>query len=292
METGRLAPARPSLGAWERIAGVANLVRFRTAPAGAALCVTGSRLAEERADVVEVALTAIGIAFLIAFAQAFNEIVDRDLDAQSKPQRPLPSGAVSLPVARSIAGACAALGVLAAAIADPRLVPFALILVVLSWLYSRRLKDTVLLGNLVVAALASSCVPYGAVIGGLDGRVFAAQGVVFSFSLAMELLKTTIDARGDAAAGIGTLASRYGVRAGARCSAAMCVVAALAALALTPLASNAVLYATAITVGAVILTLASAYLLWTRRPEENELERSLQLLRVAWLGGIVSLLLL
>jgi geranylgeranylglycerol-phosphate geranylgeranyltransferase len=292
METGEISAPRPPLRIWERTVAVAHLVRFRTGLAGATLSVAGARLAAEEGPTAEVALAAISIAFLIAFAQAFNDIVDRDLDARIKPFRPLPAGTLSLPAARVTAAACAAVGFLSGAVADPRLAPFALVLLALSWLYSRHLKSTVLLGNLVVAALASSCVPYGAVIGGVEGKVFAAQSLVLSFSFAVELLKTTMDAQGDAAAGITTVATRYGRRTGALCSAAICAVATAVALALIPLAAHPQLYAPTVVLTAVLPTLVAARFMWTWSPADGGLESALSLLRIAWLGGIVSLLLL
>lgn len=151
---------------WSILRSLAALTRVRSCLAGAIVCLVGAHVGHGDAGVAREIAAAISTAFVIAFAQVVNDIIDRDLDARDKPGRPLPSGQLSAATAGVVAGICAAAGVLFAFLARPVLVPFALVVLVLSWAYSQFWKSTVLIGNIVVAALASMTVTYGAISSG------------------------------------------------------------------------------------------------------------------------------
>src|SRR6202023_997285 len=80
--------------------------------------------------------------------------------------------------------------------------------------YSLRFKNTVLLGNIVVALCASSPIAFGAAVSRrFDAPVWLVAGLAFSFMLAYETLKTIADREPDAAAGLRTFATEMGVHA-------------------------------------------------------------------------------
>lgn len=276
----RRRPAASILGS------LAALARVRSCAAGALLGLLGAALA---GDPAAGCLAAVSLACAIGFAQVANDIADAQVDRIGKPHRPLPSGAVSMATAKTTAWCCAA-GCLLTAAAHAATLAFAAALLALSWLYSMRLKSTVLAGNILVAALASSTVPFGAVAGGhVPPRVFAVQGVVLTFSLTFEIVKTAIDALGDAAAGIRTVATRLGVPVAARLAA----VAALAFVATTPWPAwhhdHPLPYLLAMTAGGVVPALFAAGHLTLRGRTVAELEVPYRLLRVAWVAGSLSL---
>jgi geranylgeranylglycerol-phosphate geranylgeranyltransferase len=264
----------------------AALVRVGTCTTGAILCLLGAALAGNAAGA---ALATVSIACAIAFAQVVNDISDVDLDRLDKPHRPLPTGAISLAAARATAITTAAACLLAAAASRPATFAFAVVLIALSWLYSTHLKSTVLAGNVVVAALASSTVTFGAVAAGaVPPRVLALQAMLATFSLAFEVLKTAVDASGDAAGDVRTVATRFGARAAARLSAVLCL--AFVATVPWPALHDArpLPYLLAITAGAAVPAAIAAIRIFT----DTELAGPLWLLRKVWITGVLALLLL
>jgi 4-hydroxybenzoate polyprenyltransferase len=268
------------------------LVRSGTCAAGAVVCLVGAHASSRGPITANAVWAAASIAFLVAFAQVVNDVFDRDLDARTKPFRPLPAGALSVREAKGIAASCAALGIgLAAAV--PVLVPFAILLLVLSWAYSRYWKDTVLFGNVLVAAVASCSVAFGAVAaGGVTPIALAVQAAVFAFSCTFEVLKTGVDVEGDAAAGLTTAATRLGVRTTSLIAAGLAAVAVVAALVPALLVARPGAYLVAIAVAAVVPTLTAAVLLLARGRSASDLTLPFRLLRVAWTGGVLALVLL
>lgn len=262
------------------------LIRIRSCLAGALLGLLGAALAGHPAGA---SLAVVSLACAIGFAQVANDIADAEVDRIGKPHRPLPSGALSVATARTTARLCAAVCLLTAA-TRPATLAFAAALLALSWLYSTRLKSTVLAGNLLVATLASATVPFGAVaVGHVPPRVFAVQGVLLTFSLGFEIVKTAVDVHGDAAAGVRTVATWLGVRVTARLAAVAC----LAFVAATPWPAwqhpHPLPYLIAMAAGGVLPALIAAEQLGLRVRTVAELQGPLRLLRLIWLTGSLSL---
>jgi geranylgeranylglycerol-phosphate geranylgeranyltransferase len=280
------------LGVRAVLASLARLTRAGTCLAAATLCFVGDRVSRAPDGGGRMLAATASIAFIVAFAQVVNDIADRDADRLTKPHRPLPSGAVSLTTARAVAVTSAAAGILTAALGGPWQVLFAIVLLTLSWAYSWFLKSTVLLGNLTVASLASTAVLYGAVGGGITSLALLVQAVVLTFSAAFEVVKTARDREGDAAAGVTTVATRFGVHAASRIGSGLALLAA--AVAATPAlpAVHPVRYLVAMGVTAIVPTLAAAVALGVCGRVPEDLEAPFRLLRFAWSAGVVCLVLL
>jgi 4-hydroxybenzoate polyprenyltransferase len=271
---------------------IAALMRAGTCVAAAILTVAGDRTSAAPVGGWQLVTLALSIALIVGFAQAYNDIVDRDIDARTKPHRPLPAAALSLRTAYVVTASCAGGGIALAAAGGLRQVAFAVVLVALSGLYSRFLKGTVLIGNVTVAALASTAVPYGGLDGGLTKLVLAAQVVVFVFSVAFEIVKTARDVDGDAAAGLVTVATRFGLRRtaqlGGACSLISAPLAALPAL----VATHPWRYLVVMGVLGIAPTIvAGVRLLWSV-DDEQSLAAAFRVLRFAWAGGATCLLVL
>lgn len=265
---------------------LAALARVRSCAVGALLGLLGAAVAGDPAGA---GLAVVSLACAIGFAQVVNDIADDQVDRIGKPHRPLPSGALSVAAAKTTAWSLAAVCLLTAATRVVTLA-FAAALLGLSWLYSMRLKSTVLAGNLLVAALASSTVTFGAVaVGRVPPQVFAIQGVLLTFSLTFELVKTAIDIDGDAAAGVRTIATRLGVPVTARLAAVAC----LAFVASTPWPAwhhhRPLPYLLAMTAGAVVPALFVAGRLMLRVRTVAELDLPFRLLRLTWVTGLLPL---
>jgi len=79
-------------------------------------------------------------------------------------------------------------------------------------LYSRFLKRTILLGNLMVATLAAICFPFGSLSAGSVGRAWIPAGFAFLFHFGREIVKDMEDVVGDRSVGARTIALTFGSR--------------------------------------------------------------------------------
>ena len=143
---------------------IAELVR-----APAALSVPGDALAgaaaADRLGVRAAGLSAASVCLYLA-GMAANDWADRDLDAATRPERPVPSGRVAPVTALRIAAALSAAGLtLAAAVGGRRALAVAVPLTGGAWLYDLRLKDTAA-GPAAMAACRGLDVLLGASLGG------------------------------------------------------------------------------------------------------------------------------
>ena len=154
--------------------------------------------------------------FIVAYAEALNDIVDVAVDSVDKPWRPIPAGRVTMGQAQIVAAVSVGAGIAVAFASDVVFGLATCVLALLSTFYSLEAKSTVLAGNVLVAILASSPLLLGAVAAGhVSPVVVTAELIVFLFMLAFEVLKVGKDEFGDATAGISS-ATRYGARCTSR----------------------------------------------------------------------------
>ncbi len=154
--------------------------------------------------------------FVCAYSMAVNDVYDVEVDRVNRPDRPLPSGRISvgggfrLSLAVLIAGiGCSALSLNAAAVG------IALLYAFLSWLYNSRAKKTGLAGNLIVASSLAIPFIYGGVIsGGSITRSLLLMMALTSFfsGVGREVVKAMADVEGDAKRGIDSVARSKGLK--------------------------------------------------------------------------------
>ncbi|EST38184.1 hypothetical protein N566_08865, partial [Streptomycetaceae bacterium MP113-05] len=172
-----------------------------------------------------------------------GDYFDRDLDAVSKPQRPIPSGRLGARTARAcgLAAVLLAAGV-TLAVRWPVVVGVALALAGVV-AYSRLLKGRGVLGNAVRGLLTALAVLFGAAVSAPNGGV-SWTGVLpaaLAFLLhdtASNLVGTLRDVDGDRAGGYRTLPVARGTRTGARVAALLYTAALATALVHTALSTH------------------------------------------------------
>ena len=161
---------------------------------------TGARRANEVVTVVIVGLA-------VAYGNAVNDLVDESGDTIAKPGRPIVSGFISRRLAWSTVVALPLAVMVIGAVAAPRLLPFIGGVLLLSTLYSVRLKGIPFLGNLSVAVLAGSTFLFGALARGSPTASTLVGCVLITLAFGcFELAKTIEDADADAAVGLTTAA--------------------------------------------------------------------------------------
>jgi 4-hydroxybenzoate polyprenyltransferase len=192
--------------------------------------------------VLLVACGSLMAATLNAASNVLNQVHDLDLDRINKPDRPIPSGAVSPRAASVLAAALYALALVLAFLATPGAVPevgwIVVFTTILTWAYSAppiRARNSWWLGPLVIA------VPRGLLLKvagwGTLAPVFSDRepwilgGVFFWYVIGAAPTKDFADMEGDRAGGSSSLPLRFGpAKAGRMIAPFLCLPGILLAL--------------------------------------------------------------
>ena len=155
------------------------------------------------------------VALITAAGNVINDYFDVEIDRVNRPDRPIPSGQVSLPAARAYAVTLFLAGILVCLFTNELCIAIAVFNSLLLIAYAAKLKRTPLFGNITVSFLAASMFLFGGAFGGLPGlyRVMPFAVMTFFAMLARELVKDAEDVEGDKASGAVTIPIRYGIPA-------------------------------------------------------------------------------
>jgi geranylgeranylglycerol-phosphate geranylgeranyltransferase len=227
-------------------------------------------------------------ALVAAGANALNDAFDIDIDRINRPDRPLPQGILTPQDARRMwfILSLAATGInLFLNLASMLLV---ILSIALLYVYSARLKRTVLIGNILVGFMTGMTFIYGGiVVGGLE-RAFIPAVFAFLVNLARELLKDVEDMEGDRRENAVTLPLRYGVRTalvGATVS-IFVLIGVTIAVALSPLYHPAFLY---IVLVADSFMCGSIGLIWLDHSSAKNIRRASTILKGSMMIGLLSI---
>lgn len=177
---------------------------------------------------------AIAVAALVCGGgNVVNDIFDYNIDKVNRPQRPLPSGRISVRNAKIYAVVLWIVAiVLALSLLNVYNVVLALFNMAIAMLYSWRLKRYPLMGNFCPSWLAASAFVFG---GLLSGSVTAAVGLLFVMAFlantGREITKAIEDMPGDRKAGYRTLP----LLAGSKLAAGVAILFVVLAVVLSPL---------------------------------------------------------
>ncbi|OPX60119.1 MAG: Digeranylgeranylglyceryl phosphate synthase [Methanomassiliicoccales archaeon PtaB.Bin134] len=186
-------------------------------PVAAGICViVGQALALGEAPEAWPALFGFLIGFLISGAEMVsNDLFDLEVDRVNHPDRPLPSGRVSVPEVAAFTAILSAAGLSIAASQGPLVLAFTVLIWILGLLYNWRLKRLGLPGNAIVALSVGMTFVLGGMMAGRpdSGLVWTFAIMASLFDLAEEVSGGVMDAEGDALIGSRSIARLYGRRA-------------------------------------------------------------------------------
>jgi geranylgeranylglycerol-phosphate geranylgeranyltransferase len=151
--------------------------------------------------------TAVFTGLVTGAGNIINDYYDVQIDRINKPRRPLPSGRMSTKTAIALYVVASVL-VIAGAFA---LLPLDVAALVVAWqaalyIYAVWAKRVFVLGNVLVASIASSAFLAGGLLTGNAAAVAVPIGIAFVFVLSRELVKGAEDIEGDRTAGVDTAA--------------------------------------------------------------------------------------
>jgi geranylgeranylglycerol-phosphate geranylgeranyltransferase len=196
----------------EQIKGLYRVSRPLTSLSGALAVVLGGYVAGT-GEWFNVALAVIVTLMGAASGNAWNDYQDIEIDKVNQPNRPLPSGQVSPELVKRYSFVLAGLAVLFSVFISP--VAFVIVLVanILLFIYSWKLKSTVLIGNLIVALVSAMSVVFGGVAADNPQPTFWLFLIIFIAILGREVLKTMADYDGDLSEDVRTISTVWGKRA-------------------------------------------------------------------------------
>jgi geranylgeranylglycerol-phosphate geranylgeranyltransferase len=172
----------------------------------------------DRSFTLPIILAMLAVFFESAAGNVINDYFDYNIDLINKPERPIPSGRISLKAGRNYGYLLFLLGTICGFLISfltSNWIPFAIVLIadVVLYLYACKLKSTPLIGNLTVGFMTG----FGFVFGGfaINNPTIILTSIYLGFfafvmTTARELIKDIEDMEGDKSEGAKTLPILYG----------------------------------------------------------------------------------
>jgi geranylgeranylglycerol-phosphate geranylgeranyltransferase len=173
-------------------------------------------------------IVACVIVFIFTGAgNAINDYFDHKIDAINKPERPIPSGRITLKTALIYSVSLFVLSSIMAFIIG--IVPGMIVVLsaVLMYLYAKRLKTSCLVGNLSIAFLTGLCFVFGGVVLNAVELSIILGVYAFLMTMAREIVKDMEDVEGDSVEGASTFPIKYGMRKSSILAAVFMLIASL-----------------------------------------------------------------
>ncbi len=154
------------------------------------------------------------VALVTAAGNVINDYFDAKIDAINRPDRPIPSGAVTRIAARSFAVTLFLSGILVSFFTNVLCIGIAIINSLILIVYAGKLKRTPLFGNITVAFLSASIFLFGGALNGWNGlvHIIPIAAITFFAMLSRELVKDAEDVKGDKAGNADTVPIRIGIQ--------------------------------------------------------------------------------
>jgi geranylgeranylglycerol-phosphate geranylgeranyltransferase len=194
-----------------QIKGLYKISRPVSTLSGALSVVLGGYVAGT-GEWLNITLASIVTMLVSSSANAWNDYLDIEIDKINQPQRPLPSGMVSERVALGFAIITAIISVILAAYINLPSFIIAVAVNALLFVYSWKLKSTVLLGNATVALISALSAIFGGVAAGNVKPTLWLAVIIYTAIMGREVLKTLADYEGDLRQKCRTVSTVWGRR--------------------------------------------------------------------------------
>ncbi len=237
------------------------------------------------------------IVFLITGAgNVINDYYDAAIDAVNRPERPIPSGRISVKNAFYYALFMFVLGNLISVgyfliSGTSMLLIISVVNSIILWLYAIMLKQTPIFGNITVSYLSASIFLFGGALSGLDGVLltFPIACATFFAMIAREIIKDVEDMPGDEVAGAKTFPIVFGMKPALLFAFTMCIIGVLTSLLLY--SRWGIVYLAFIVIVDIILLVSAALPLKCRNFEEVKVTKSTYYLKYGMFASLVVFLL-
>jgi 4-hydroxybenzoate polyprenyltransferase len=231
----------------------------------------------------------IVVGCFIGGANIFNDIKDYPEDKINRPNRPLPSGIISISSAELfykilfLVGGVFCLFLPFSAQFIALLISFPLII-----FYSTHLKSKPLIGNVVISLLLSLTFIFCGAVFGNATPMFIPSGLAFSLTFVRELIKDIEDIEGDRKSGHDTIPIKYGINRAAQLVILFSVITGVVSLIPFFLNIYSIFYLIPLVLG-VELPLAIVVVLLMKSQSKTTARNASALLKIATIMGILSI---
>ena len=192
----------------EKLRAIHGLIKTEL-PTAAGVCVVAGEVISGQTLSLNTVLLGFAVGFFLSGnAMMTNDYWDLEVDKVNHPDRPLPSGRITVNELKVLAAVFSVAGLSAAAKLGTVPLVFSVIIWIIGLLYNWRYKETGLIGNLMVGfSVASTFILGGIAAGGVfNGLVWLFGGIAFLFDLAEEIASGAMDVEGDAKRDVKSLA--------------------------------------------------------------------------------------
>ncbi|MBD3287997.1 hypothetical protein GF337_04265 [candidate division KSB1 bacterium] len=173
----------------------------------------GSFIAGSLSPLVNVIFALISGSLIAAGANSINDFFDVNIDRINKPYRPITAGLITKSEAYIFSMLLFLLGAGLGWFINARAFAIALFACVMLYLYSAKLKRTVLWGNLTVSLMTAFAFIYGGIAVDLLDKAIIPAVFAFLFHFGREIIKDVEDLAGDSADNARTLPVIHGRKA-------------------------------------------------------------------------------
>ena len=180
------------------------LITFFSITVAALICATGLF------SLSKIFLAALSGALAAASGNVINDIFDIEIDKINRPDRPLPSGRMSLNEASVLYFLLIVMSLVAAYFVNHAAFIIDLTALTILFFYSFRFKKIILIGNLIVAFLTALAFIYGGIAVGNFKDALIPASFAFLINFIREIVKDMEDIDGDLKSGISSFPHRYG----------------------------------------------------------------------------------
>ncbi len=210
-----------------RMRAISDLVKPEL-PCAAGICVVaGEIIASGHLPPVATGLLGFLAGFFISGAAMIsNDYFDLAVDRVNQPQRPLPSGRISVPEVMFLIALFSVAGFVAAGLLNPLALGIAVAMWIVSILYNWRYKETGLPGNMMVALSVAMTFICGGVAAGepFNAVLWTFATLAFIFDLGEEIANGAMDMEGDARRSVRSIARQHGKQYALRVSSLLFVL--------------------------------------------------------------------
>lgn len=194
-----------------RVKGLYKISRPTTSLAGALAVLMGGYVAGT-GEWLKILLAVLATFLASAAANAWNDYLDVEIDRINQPKRPLPAGKISPRSALMFSFFLTGLALLIAAFINWQAFLVALVSAAALYIYSWKLKSTVLMGNATIATVSAVSAIFGGVAAGNARPSLWLAVIIFTAIMGREVLKTLADYEGDLHQHCRTVATVWGQR--------------------------------------------------------------------------------
>jgi geranylgeranylglycerol-phosphate geranylgeranyltransferase len=195
----------------QQIKGLYKLSRPLSSFSGVLAVILGGYVAHT-GEWLKVGLAGSAALLVAAAANAWNDYLDIEIDRINQPNRPLPSGLISLPTARNFSLWTSVVALIIAYFISLPVFLITLFFILVLYLYSWKLKSTVLIGNATVAVTSACSAIFGGIAAGNVGPSLWLALIIGTGIMGREVLKTLADYEGDLREHCRTVATVWGKR--------------------------------------------------------------------------------